>query len=419
MGKYVINGAKTLSGEVNISGAKNSVLPILAASILNSGVTVLNNVPLLSDVFVCTDILKNLGAFVYFENNKIIIDSSNIKNTSVPIHLVQKMRSSIIFFGSLIARFKNAKIGFPGGCKLGKRPIDFHLDAFKKLGVNISFEQNSISASCDEIIPSTILLPFASVGATQNIILCSIFSDGQTIIKNSAKEPEIIDLQNFLNSMGANVSGAGTDTIVINGVSNLKKYCQFNIMPDRIEAGTFLCLSACNGGNITIKNVIPNHLSSLINVLQIMDCKFEIGNDYISIFPPKILNNIDFLKTAPYPFFPTDLQPQLMTSLLFANGTSIIKEEIFEARNMHIPELNKLGANIIDNNNNFIINGNSKLSGCDVFAKDLRGGASLILAGLCAKGTTTIFGSEYIKRGYENLEQKLTNIGADIKFFTE
>lgn len=419
MGKYVINGGKKLSGEVFISGAKNSVLPILAGSILNCGVTVLTNVPLLSDVLVCIDILKELGAFVYYENNKMIIDSTNINNTTIPNSLVEKMRSSIIFLGSLLGRFKSAKIGFPGGCKLGKRPIDFHIDAFTKLGVNICCEEDLIIANCDEIVGNVICLPFASVGATQNIILCSVISKGKTVIKNPAKEPEIIDLQNFLNSMGADILGAGTDTIIINGVDGLKKYCEFNIMPDRIEAGTFLCLSACNKANITIKNIIPNHLISLIELLQNAGCKFEIGSNYITIFSPEKLKNIDFVKTAPYPFFPTDLQPQLMATLAIANGSSIIKEEIFEARNMHISELNKMGANITDNQNTFFVKGTDFLTGTEVFAKDLRGGASLIIAGLCASGKTTVYGAKYIKRGYENIENKLQNLGADIIYIED
>lgn len=420
MGKYIVNGGKILNGEVFISGAKNSVLPILAATILNGGVTVLKNVPILSDVTISLDILRNLGCFVIIKDDKIIIDSSNIHNTDVPDELVKKMRSSIIFLGSLLARFKKAKISYPGGCNLGKRPIDFHLKGFEKLNITIQENNNIIEASSCEIIGNHIHLPFASVGATQNIILASIFAQNETIIYNAAKEPEIIDLQNFLNEMGACVFGAGTDKIIIKGVKKLKKYCEYTIMPDRIEAGTFLCLAACNGGEITVKNIVPKHLNSLTEILKKTNCSIEQGDDYIKLTRKGDIKSIDFLETAPYPLFPTDLQPQLMVLLCLANNeVSIIKESIFEARNMHIPELNKMGANIKEDNSTFIINGIKNFKGCEVFSKDLRGGAALIMAAICAQGTTTILGSEYVERGYENIEHKLRNLGADIQYIKD
>lgn len=420
MGKYIVNGGTILNGEVFISGAKNSVLPILAATILNGGVTVLKNVPILSDVTISLDILKNLGCFVTIKNDKIIIDSSNIHNTDVPDELVKKMRSSIIFLGSLLARFKKAKISYPGGCNLGKRPIDFHLKSFEKLNITIQENNNIIEASSFEIIGNEINLPFASVGATQNIILASIFAQNETIIYNAAKEPEIVDLQNFLNEMGACVSGAGTEKIIIKGVKKLKKYCEYTIMPDRIEAGTFLCLAACTGGEITVKNIVPKHLNSLIEILKKTNCTIEQGNDYIKLTRKGNIKSIDFLETAPYPLFPTDLQPQLMVLLCLANNeVSIIKESIFEARNMHIPELNKMGANIKEDNSTFIINGIKNFKGCQVVSKDLRGGAALIMAAICAKGSTTILGSEYVERGYENIEHKLRNLGADIQYIKD
>ncbi|MDE6181778.1 MAG: UDP-N-acetylglucosamine 1-carboxyvinyltransferase [Eubacteriales bacterium] len=419
MGKYIINGGKTLKGDVFISGAKNSVLPILASTVLNGGVTVLKNVPIISDTIISIDILKNLGCFVGIQGDKLIIDSSNINNTDVSEELVKKMRSSIIFLGSLLARFKNATISYPGGCKLGKRPIDFHLKGFEKLNIKIKEDGNIIQASTDEIIGNKIELPFASVGATQNIMLASIFAEGETIIYNAAKEPEIIDMQNFLNEMGAEIFGAGTDEITIKGVKELKKYCEYTIMPDRIEAGTFLCLAACNGGDITIKNVIPEHLEYLTNILQKMNCKIEKNENSIKLSQNGKIKNIEFLETAPYPLFPTDLQPQLMVALCLAEGDSIIKESIFEARNMHIPELNKMGANIKEDNETFIIKGIKKFNASQVFSKDLRGGAALIMAALCAEGESVIFGSEYVERGYENIEEKLRNLGADIKYIKD
>lgn len=418
MGKYIINGGKILNGEVYISGAKNSVLPILAGTVLNGGITVLKNVPIISDTFVALDILKKLGCLVYFEKNKLIIDSSYINTTVVPEELVKKMRSSIIFLGSLLARFKKAEIGYPGGCKLGKRPIDLHINSLKKLNINIE-ENGSIFAKADDILPNTINLSFASVGATQNIILASIFSNGETIIKNCAKEPEIVDLQNFLNNMGASISGAGTDTIYIKGVKELKKYSEYTIMPDRIEAGTFLCLACCNGGKITVKNVVPSHIKYITNLLKKLGCEIDIKKDSITIERKGEIKNIDFLETAPYPLFPTDLQPQFMTTLAIANGNSILKESIFEARNKHIKELNKFGANIKEDENIFLINGISKFKAANVYAEDLRGGAALIIAGLCAEGESTIFNSEYIMRGYENIEKKLQKIGANIKYIED
>lgn len=419
MGKYIINGGKTLKGDVFISGAKNAVLPILASTILNGGVTVLKNVPIISDTIISIDILKNLGCFVGIQGDKLIIDSSNINNINIPEELVKKMRSSIIFLGSLLARFKNAKISYPGGCKLGKRPIDFHLKGFEKLNIKIKEDGRIIEASADKIIGNKIELPFASVGATQNIILASIFAEGETIIYNAAKEPEILDMQNFLNEMGAEISGAGTDEITIKGVDELKKYCEYTIMPDRIEAGTFLCLAACNGGDITIKNIVPEHLEYFTDILQKMNCKIEKNENSIRLIKNEKMRNIEFLETAPYPLFPTDLQPQLMVVLCLAKGTSIIKESIFEARNMHIPELNKMGADIKEDNCTFIIKGIEKFNASEVFSKDLRGGASLIIAALCAEGESIIFGSEYIERGYENLEEKLKNLGADIKYIKD
>lgn len=418
MGKYVINGGKTLKGDIFISGAKNSVLPILAGAVLNEGTTVLKNVPMLLDTYVAIDILKSLGCFIKIEKNKLTIDSSNINKTEVPKELVSKMRSSIIFLGSLIARFKKAKISYPGGCKLGKRPIDFHINAFKLLNIDIE-EKENIIATAKDIKGNIIELPFASVGATQNIMLVSVFAEGETIIKNCAKEPEMIDLQNFLNKMGASISGAGTDTIKIKGVKYLKKYVEHTIMPDRIEAGTFLCLACCNGGEITVKNVIPSHLKFLTDLLEKLGCEIEIGESFIKLERKGDIKNIDFLETAPYPLFPTDLQPQIMAVLCLAKGSSILKENIFEARNKHIEELNKMGANIKEDKNIFFIDGIEEFNCAKVFAKDLRGGACIIMAGLCAKGETTVFGSEYINRGYENLDKKLKNLGADIKYIED
>lgn len=419
MGKYIINGGCYLRGEVFISGAKNSVLPILAATILNSGISVLKNVPMLTDTFVSIDILKYLGCDVKIDKNTLIVDTTNINKTFIPNELVKKMRSSIIFLGSLLGRFKEAHISYPGGCKLGKRPINFHLQAFKNLNIDITEENNLINATTNEIIGTEINLPFPSVGATQNIILATVCSKGITILNGPAKEPEIIDLQNFLNKMGANVEGAGTDKIIITGVDKLSTTLEHTIIPDRIEAGTFLCSAAITGSKLKLNNVIPSHLTSLTEILEKMGCIIDENSNSLVINAPKNLKSVDKIETAPYPLFPTDLQPQLMSVLTLANGTSIIEEKIFESRNKHILELNKMQANISGSETKFIVNGVSKLSPTTVFSKDLRGGAGLIIAALATQGQTIVEGAKYVKRGYEHIEKKLSNIGANIKYIDD
>lgn len=419
MGKYIIKGGNKLNGEVFISGAKNAVLPILASTVLNSGICILKNVPMLLDTFVAMDILRDLGCKVTYGENTVVINSKDMNKTNVKEELVKKMRSSIIFLGAIISRFKEASISYPGGCNLGKRPIDFHLEAFKKLGIKIDDNQNLIKASVNEIKENTIDLPFASVGATQNIILASIFVNGKVVIKNCAKEPEIIDMVKFLRKMGANIYGEGTDTITIKGVEKLKDIVEYTVMPDRIEAGTFLCMSAITNGNIKVNGIAPHYLSSLTDILEQMGCEIIKNKESIKIKNIKNLKCIDFLETKPYPYFATDLQPQIMALLSTLDGISVIKENIFEARNKHIPELNKMGCNIVEDNNIFVINGVNSLTGKNVFAKDLRGGASLIMAGLFAEGETVVDGACYINRGYEYLDKKLSILGADIKYIED
>lgn len=419
MGKYIIKGGNKLNGEVFISGAKNAVLPILASTVLNSGICILKNVPMLLDTFVAMDILRDLGCKVTYGENTVVINSKDMNKTNVKEELVKKMRSSIIFLGAIISRFKEASISYPGGCNLGKRPIDFHLEAFKKLGIKIDDNQNLIKASVNEIKENTIDLPFASVGATQNIILASIFVKGKVVIKNCAKEPEIIDMVKFLRKMGANIYGEGTDTITIKGVEKLKDIVEYTVMPDRIEAGTFLCMSAITNGNIKVNGIAPHYLSSLTDILEQMGCEIIKNKESIKIKNIKNLKCIDFLETKPYPYFATDLQPQIMALLSTLDGISVIKENIFEARNKHIPELNKMGCNILEDNNIFVINGVNSLTGKNVFAKDLRGGASLIMAGLFAEGETVVDGACYINRGYEYLDKKLSILGADIKYIED
>ncbi len=436
--KYIITGQNALSGEVNISGAKNSVLPILASTILNAGITILNNVPLITDTFVAIDILRSLGASVDidFDANSLYINTKGIYKTSINKDLASKMRCSIVFLGSLLARFKEASIYFPGGCNLGDRPIDIHLDFFQKLNINIDiYDDNSDSSdeSYDKKIlansrnfkANSITLPFASVGATQNLILASIInnkSSQKVIIKNSAKEPEITDLILFLRQMGAIIHGENSSTITITPIKdlNLNPFVEYNIMPDRIEAGTFLCIACSNNKNDIIKlnNIIPEHLNYITSTLTSIGAELIINKNSICVKAPKVIKSVEALETNIYPLFPTDLQQQFTSLLSIANGKSVIKENIFNGRHKHIKELNKMGADIKCDGTTFYINGVSEgLVGCkDLVAHDLRGGACLIQAGLIASGTSIISNAHYVMRGYEKIEQKLQALGADIKY---
>lgn len=416
MGKYIIQGGKKLNGEICLGGAKNSVLPILASTVLNAGVCVLKNVPMLLDTMVCIDILKSLGCKVEVIGDIVVVNSKHLNKTKVDKELVGKMRSSIIFLGSILSRCKQATISYPGGCNLGKRPIDFHIKALDIMGADIKEDDEEINVSLDKVKSCVIELPFASVGATQNIILASVIGDSKVVLKNCAKEPEIVDMVDFLLKMGANITGAGSSTITIKGVRRLSDFVEYTIMPDRIEAGTFLCMGAITKGKVLIKNAKKEHLKSVIKALKMTGCDISFSKKGLLCKAPKELKAIEFLKTEPYPYFPTDMQPQMMSLLAVANGQSLIKETIFEARNKHISELNKLGADIKEQDSLFIINGKKDLNPNLVEAKDLRGGASLITLALCIDGETTVDGSCYVERGYENIQTKLQSLGADIKY---
>ncbi|MBR3003238.1 MAG: UDP-N-acetylglucosamine 1-carboxyvinyltransferase [Clostridia bacterium] len=413
MQKYIIKGGKRLEGTVKISGSKNASLPIIAATILNAGKTTLYNVPNIHDTQMMFEILKELGGKVEKKNNKIIIDTSKINKYEISENLMRQMRSSVILAGSLIGKYHKATFSYPGGCDIGTRPIDLHLKGFEKLGINITKNYGNIVCICDRIMGEKIDLDFPSVGATENIILSSVLADGTTKICNAAREPEIIDLQNFLNKMGAKIKGAGSNQIIIEGVKQLKDV-SYNIMPDRIEAGTFLCASAITGGNIKLENVNPEHLSPAITKLEEASCKLNIEKNTIEIKAPKKLKALE-IKTLPYPGFPTDMQSVFVSALTTAKGTSVMVENIFENRYKFVPELIRMGAKITVEGRNAIIKGARKLYGANVKATDLRGGAALVLAGICAKGKTTVENIEYILRGYENFDAKLRNLGADIK----
>lgn len=409
-----IKGGKPLSGKVNIHGAKNSVLPVLAASILSDEICIVHNCPDLSDVRCTMEILTNLGCKVKRENSTVIIDPSSLAGNSIEQDLMTKMRSSIIFLGAILARKKTAIVCFPGGCELGPRPIDLHLKALKQLGVNIFESHGFLHCSIDKVTPCKIHLDFPSVGATENIMLLSCLSDGETTIINAAREPEIEDLQNFLNSMGADITGAGNSIIKINGVSKLHR-AEHTIIPDRIVASTYLAACMSAGGKITISHINPEHLHAFLSVLSECGATTDIKGNSVTVTAPKTLKHINMIRTSPYPGFPTDAQSIAMSMLSVAEGTSLIKETIFEGRFRHAFELMKMGADIKVDANMAVIQGVKKLSGSDVYACDLRSGAGLVVAGLGAYGETNIYNIEYIHRGYEDLYTNLMSLGADIE----
>ena len=412
MSEYIIKGGRKISGEVTISGSKNAALPIIAASILNKGKTTLYNVPNIHDTQMMFEILNKIGGKVTKKNNKVIIETSKINKYEIPEDLMRQMRSSVIFAGSLVGRYKKATFSYPGGCDIGTRPIDLHLKAFEKLGINIQKNYGNISCICDKITGEKIDLDFPSVGATENAILASCLGEGKTIITNAAREPEIIDLQNFLNKMGAKIKGAGSNKIEINGVKQLKDV-SYNIMPDRIETGTFLCIAAMTGGSLKLKNADATHITPVIDKLEESGCKIETYKNIIQIEGPKKLKAVD-IKTMPYPGFPTDMQSIFATTMTVAKGTSIIVENIFENRYKYTQELVRMGAKIKVEGKTAVIKGVRKLYGANVKATDLRGGASVVMAGIAAKGITKVENIEYIIRGYEKFDKKLQNIGVDI-----
>ena len=413
MSSYIIEGGNKLEGEINVSGSKNASLPIMAASILSGKTTTLYNVPNIYDTKTTQKILQLLGCRVNKKNGKIIIDSKDIKSQEIPDEQMRKMRSSVVLAGAIIGRFKNAIFSYPGGCDIGSRPIDLHLKGFQKLGINIEEDGGIIKCSCDKIIGNNIHLDFPSVGATENIILASVFAEGETIITNAAMEPEIVDLQNFLNKMGAKVKGAGTNVIKITGVKNLKDV-SYNVMPDRIEAGTLLCMAAITGGEVLVNNVKIEHINPVIHKLEEAGAKILLDKNKIAIKSPKRLKAVD-IKTMPYPGFPTDLQSIFASMLSVAKGSSMVVENIFENRYKYVNELRRMGAKITVEGKVAIIKGVRKLTSAQVNTTDLRGGAAMCTAALAAKGESTINNIEYILRGYENLDKKLTKLGAKIK----
>lgn len=412
MPSYIIEGGKRLEGEVSVSGSKNASLPILASTILNAGTTKLYNVPEIRDTKITQEILKFLGCKVKKNKGKIEIDSNEINKKEIPEHLMHQMRSTVILAGAILGRFKEVTFSYPGGCDIGARPIDLHLKSFEKLGINIVENAGFIICKCDKIIGANIDLDFPSVGATENIILASVYAEGITNITNAAMEPEIVDLCNCLNKMGAKIEGAGTSNIKIIGVEKLKDI-SYNIMPDRIEAGSLLCMVAITGGKLKLNNVIIDNISPIINKLEEAGCKILKEKNSIYMEAPKKLKSVD-IKTMPYPGFPTDMQSVFASMLTMAKGTSVIVENIFENRYKYMSELKKMGAKVTVEGKTAIVKGVRKLSGARVFSTDLRGGAALVTAALATRGKTEVLNIEYILRGYEGLDKKLKMLGANI-----
>lgn len=409
-----VHGGKELEGKVKISGAKNSAVALLPATILCDDTVTLHNVPDISDVDALVDILNYLGAKVdNYEEESYRIDTKQMQNREIIEEMSNKLRASYYFMGALLGKYKKAVVSYPGGCSIGSRPIDLHLKGFESLGAKIEYEENNIIISAEELKGSNIYLDFASVGATINIMLAAVKAEGTTIIDNAAREPEIVNIAMFLNSMGAKITGAGTSTIRIKGVKNMHSSVH-EVIPDRIEAGTYIMIGACACKSLVVENIIPEHLEALTQKLLEMGVDLKIEDESIYVSNKNKLKAVK-IKTQVYPGFPTDMQ-QIMSSLMTtAEGRSVIEETIYENRFQNLYEIKKMGANVEINSNKGYIFGPTKLRGKTVNATDLRAGASLVLAALIAEGTTTINNADYILRGYEHITEKLTSLGAKIE----
>ncbi|MGB9680189.1 MAG: UDP-N-acetylglucosamine 1-carboxyvinyltransferase [Thermoanaerobacteraceae bacterium] len=409
--KIIVEKSPPLKGKVKVSGAKNSVLPIIAASLMSSDEVILEDIPALEDVNVMIELISNFGAVCKREGDKITI-KVDIKDIEAPYELVKKMRASFLVMGPILAKLGHAKISMPGGCAIGTRPIDLHLKGFQALGADITIGHGYVEASAKKLVGKKIYLDFPSVGATENIMMAAVFAEGITTIENAAEEPEIVDLANFLNKMGANIKGAGTDIIRVEGVKRLRG-TEHTVIPDRIEAGTFMIAAAITGGNVLIENVIADHVRSII--AKLTECGVRVIEETkgIRVKGFKNIKAVD-IKTLPYPGFPTDMQSQMMAMMTIAKGTSVIIETVFENRFMHVDELKRMGADIKIEGRSAVVTGVNSLSGAQIRATDLRAGAALILAGLIAEGKTEINDIYHIDRGYVKIEEKLSNLGAII-----
>lgn len=415
MSQIEVIGGNSLHGEINVHGSKNAILPILAATLLNRGTSVIENCPHILDVVHMVQILESIGCNVTIDGSKIIVDSTNVHSVEVSDEAVRRMRSSIILVGSLLGREKSISISFPGGCSIGARPIDLHLKALKKLNVEITEEEGLLHCSTTGVIGNDIVLDFPSVGATENIVLASVISKGTTRIIGAAKEPEILEMCNFINSMGGRIQGAGTDIIRIDGVAQLHD-TEYRLASDRIVAGTYMAAVVGTEGEITLKGVNCKDLYAVMTCITEMGARVYCGEDYITIHKKGKPKPIDVIRTSPYPGFPTDMQTQIMTILTIASGTSIIIENIFEARYKNVGELVKMGADIVVEGKMAVIKGVKSLHGTEVYASDLRGGAALVLAGLIGDGRTIVNNTFYIVRGYEDIVRDLKALGGQIYY---
>ncbi|WP_010298175.1 UDP-N-acetylglucosamine 1-carboxyvinyltransferase [Clostridium senegalense] len=413
MEKLIINGGKSIYGEVEISGAKNAVVAILPAAIVASkGKCCIDNIPNIEDVNCIERIFEYLGCKVERKEGALTIDSTVVKSLNANTEHVRKMRASYYFLGALLGRFKEARVELPGGCPIGSRPIDQHIKGFEALGASVTIECGAVSVKAEKLVGTSIYFDVISVGATINVMLAAVFAEGVTILENAAKEPHVVDVANFLNSMGAKIKGAGTDTIKITGVDEVVG-CNYSVIPDQIEAGTFMVATAACGGEVKIKNVIPKHLESISAKLIEMGADVTEGDDNIIVKSDKNLKGVN-IKTLPYPGFPTDVQQPMSTLLAVSKGRSVINESIYENRLKHVEELNRMGANITVEGRVAVIDGVEKLKGANVKATDLRAGAALVIAGLVAEGTTVVEGIQHIDRGYPNIEEKFKRLGGDI-----
>ncbi len=417
MEQYIIKGGVPLKGEVEISGAKNAALAILAAAIMTEDTVKVTNLPDVRDINVLLQSIAEIGAVVdRVDRNTVLINGSTISSVTVDYEYIKKIRASYYLLGALLGRFHEAEVALPGGCDIGSRPIDQHIKGFKALGAEVLIEHGMIKAKAERLMGNHIFMDVVSVGATINVMLAAALADGNTIIENAAKEPHVVDVANMLNSMGANIKGAGTDVIRIKGVEKLHK-TDYPVIPDQIEAGTFMFAAAATNGNVLVKNVIPKHLEAITAKLLEIGCTIEEYDDAVRVIGTRKLESTQ-VKTLPYPGYPTDMQPQIAVTLSIAQGTSIVTESIFENRFKYVAELARMGANIKVEGNTAIIDGVVGLTGAEISAPDLRAGAALVIAGLVAKGFTTIDDIVYIQRGYENFESKLKGLGALIEKVT-
>lgn len=414
MSQYIMKGGKPLVGEVNISGAKNAALGIIAGAILTDDDVHIDNMPDVRDTEIMLEAMKELGARVdRIDRNTVRINTSSIRSAAIDDDYLRKMRASYYFIGALLGKHHSAQVPLPGGCVIGSRPIDQHIKGFRALGARVTIENGNVITSADRLIGDEIYLDKVSVGATINIMMASVLAEGRTVIGNAAKEPHIVDMANFLNSMGANIRGAGTDVIRITGVSKLHG-TEYSIIPDQIEAGTFMCAAAITGGDVTVRNIIPKHMESISAKLEEVGCTIVEYDDAIRVIGTDNIKPANIM-TLPYPGFPTDMQPQITTLLALSSGTSMVIESIFDSRFKYVDELVRMGANIRVEGNVAVVNGVEKFSPAQIAAPDLRAGAALVMAGLAADGITTVDDIEFIQRGYEHFETKLQNLGATIE----